>query len=67
MTTRPHNTAAPSAWDTGAAAEAHLLKARVATLEAAIKKHRRDVWGEGGGVEHDADRELYAVLEARNA
>lgn len=31
------------------------------TLEAAIRNHRRNVWGEGA-VEHDEDGTLYAVL-----
>lgn len=37
------------------------LKARIAALEAAVRRHRSNVWG-SGPVEHPEDVELYRVL-----
>lgn len=38
------------------------LKKRVAELEAAIRKHHQNVWGDSN-VKHPEDVELYATLE----
>jgi len=37
--------------------------ARIAELEAAIRKHRNNIWGEGEPVSHPEDDGLYAVLQ----
>lgn len=41
------------------------LLAELDRLREAIETHRRNVWG-AGPVEHDEDRELYAVLEVND-
>lgn len=44
-------------------ARAPMLEQQCAALREAIREHRRNVWGDGA-VEHDEDRDLYAVLES---
>ncbi len=42
--------------------EVRTLKARIALLEAAIRKHREDVWVPHS-VNHEDDERLYAALQ----